>query len=148
MSDNNNITHSGYHSDTVLLMADGTTKQITEVVSDDLLMGVTRNPIRVTECLRNDNTGTEEHPPVPLVQLNLALNNNPLIITINQPIFVPNNFQPIWQYEPAGSRAENYRVRYFNGEKVEGKRFYITPRIRVYASEAGAREAAVQWSEA
>lgn len=79
--------------------------------------------------------------------MNLAFNNNPLIITINQPIFVRNNFQAILQFELPGIRTKHYGVYHFDGRNCEVERFYITPGLRVYGSENEAQEAARQWSD-
>ena len=145
MNNRNNI--SGYHPATVLLMADGTTRRIDQIVAGDFLMGITGNAVRVTDCERVDNTGTEEHPHIPLFQLNLALNNEPLILTENQLVFVRNNFRPIMQLEQEENRTINFRVHHFNGRNVEGRRFYVSPRLRVYISEQEARQAAIEWSD-
>lgn len=55
--------------------------------------------------------------------------------------------EPVLQFERQRNRKNNYRVYHYNGKNVEGKRFYITPRLKVYGSEEEAKEASVSWSD-
>ena len=111
-------------------------------------MGVTGNPVQVTHCERVQNTDENYRPEARLMQLNLALNNNPLTITANQIVFVRNNFQPLFHFdEKEANRTNNYRAYYFNGTKVTSKRHYINPPNWIYESQDEARRAAEQWSD-
>ena len=83
---------SSYHP--VLLMENSTTKRVQQIVAGDILMDITGNPVRVTNCERIDSTVIEEQPSIQIYQLNLALIIDPLIITENQPVFVRNTVPP------------------------------------------------------
>ena len=126
-------------------MAGSITRRIEKIVAGEILLGVTENPIRATNCERIDNTDTKERPHTPLFLLDIALNNDPLLLTENQLVFVRNKLRP--QLEQEGNRFINFRVYHFNGKNVEGQKFCISRRLRVYSSRHEARQAAIEWSD-